>query len=143
MSTHTPVCSHRVYERRIWASHYCTKPVTVTRAGEAYCKIHDPEYIKAKYASKCWERVHGRLCGAPAAEASSSGFGRCAKHTEAATTAQRRLINAAPALLAALKDIAEIYHCESPGCMCIGGDDETCAGGIALAAIAQAKEREA
>ncbi len=54
-----------------------------------------------------------------------------------------KAVSSHDALLAALKDIAEQYKCETPGCMCIGGDDEYCVGATALAAVAATKEGEA
>ena len=35
----------------------------------------------------------------------------------------------------ALEDIAGSYHCETEGCLCIGGDTEKCVGGTAAAAL--------
>jgi len=39
-------CSAKVWGT--WHYHICTKPAIVERNGEWYCKIHDPEYIKAR-----------------------------------------------------------------------------------------------
>lgn len=41
-------------------SHQCEKRAVVTRNGKRYCKIHDPEYVKAKgeERTKRWEAQH-------------------------------------------------------------------------------------
>ncbi len=41
-------CQTRIYGNRDCFGHQCPKKPTVTRDGELYCKIHDPEYIKQK-----------------------------------------------------------------------------------------------
>lgn len=45
---YTKQCSARV-SRDDWGhTHQCEKKAIVERGGKPYCKIHDPEYIKAK-----------------------------------------------------------------------------------------------
>ena len=45
-------CSEEVRDSGRWPSyHRCPKKAVVERDGKAYCKIHDPEYIKAKNAA--------------------------------------------------------------------------------------------
>ena len=96
------VCSVTVYRSREGRSGQCGNPVKVEREGLPYCTIHDPQRSRAKEISKCWMRVRGRLCGRPAVE-TQYGYGRCAAHSRATVEAQRRLQEAAPALLAACK----------------------------------------
>ena len=100
-------CSERVSDAYSWHNHPCTKPVKVERDGKPYCTIHDPEHKKARIASKCYHRVSGAYCGKPAVE-TQYGYGLCAIHTNEYLDAQRRLQEAAPALLEALKDLANI-----------------------------------
>ena len=46
-------CQTTIYgDSDIWG-HQCRYTPTVTREGKVYCKIHDPEYIKAK--RKAWD----------------------------------------------------------------------------------------
>ena len=42
--------------------HQCEKRFTIIRDGKRYCKIHDPEYIKAKSSAntKKWEEEDAR-----------------------------------------------------------------------------------
>lgn len=39
-------CSQRVFDRTF--GYQCQKKAVIERDGKPYCKIHDPEYIKAK-----------------------------------------------------------------------------------------------
>ena len=44
-------CSARVYPTDRWGAFHpyqCNKKSVVVRDGKLYCKVHDPEYIKAK-----------------------------------------------------------------------------------------------
>jgi len=41
-------CSKTVYNAKGWYSYPCSKKFYIERDGKMYCKIHDPEYIKAK-----------------------------------------------------------------------------------------------
>lgn len=43
-----PQCCENVYDRDIWRYHQCLRKSIIERNGKFYCKIHDPEYIKAK-----------------------------------------------------------------------------------------------
>ena len=45
-------CSVKVLDAGGWHSFPCSKPITIERDGKPYCKIHDPEYIKAKDAKR-------------------------------------------------------------------------------------------
>jgi uncharacterized Zn finger protein (UPF0148 family) len=48
-------CSEKVFPSGLYGSFHgysCSKPATVERDGKWYCKIHDPEYVKAKDAKK-------------------------------------------------------------------------------------------
>lgn len=47
----TARCQTRVYAGT-FHGHQCHRKPIVTRDGKAYCKIHDPEYIKAKRATR-------------------------------------------------------------------------------------------
>ena len=42
-------CQRTIFEGR-GVNYQCTKKPTIERDGKLYCKIHDPEYIKAKQA---------------------------------------------------------------------------------------------
>lgn len=45
-------CQTRVYgDRDVYGHQCCNKPVA-TRDGKLYCRIHDPEYIKEKDATR-------------------------------------------------------------------------------------------
>jgi len=48
-------CSTRVTPNTPWAAfnqYQCTRRAVVERNGKAYCKRHDPEYIKQKVAER-------------------------------------------------------------------------------------------
>ncbi len=45
-------CQTRVYGNRDVFGHQCNNKVVVTRDGKFYCRIHDPEYIKQKDATR-------------------------------------------------------------------------------------------
>ncbi len=57
----TPQCCEMVYNRDIWHHHQCSKKSVVERNGKFYCKIHDPEHIKAK-EKKREERYNLESC---------------------------------------------------------------------------------
>ncbi|MFA4974910.1 MAG: hypothetical protein WC683_20090 [bacterium] len=44
--TDKPKCSERIF--RDYTHYPCQHPAVVERDGKWYCKIHDPEYVKAK-----------------------------------------------------------------------------------------------
>ena len=49
MFTKGEQCSERVSDGGRWPHYYrCTKKAVVERDAKHYCKVHDPEYIKAK-----------------------------------------------------------------------------------------------
>jgi len=53
-------CSEKVYPHEAWGSlypHRCPRIAVVQRNDDWYCKVHDPEYIKAKDAKQTaeWE----------------------------------------------------------------------------------------
>lgn len=41
-------CSEKVWDSTSWHSYPCSKKPIVEREGKMWCKIHDPEYKKAK-----------------------------------------------------------------------------------------------
>ncbi len=54
MFTKGEQCSERVSDGGRWPRYYqCTKKAVVERDAKHYCKIHDPEYIKAKRQAQC------------------------------------------------------------------------------------------
>lgn len=44
-------CQERVWDGK-WHYYQCSKKSVVSRDGKSYCKIHDPEYIKAMQAKR-------------------------------------------------------------------------------------------
>jgi hypothetical protein len=53
-------CSATVSDSQGWHRYQCNNEAKVERDGKSYCRIHDPEYIKAKrekrdlaYQAKC------------------------------------------------------------------------------------------
>ena len=47
MAVNNKTCEERV-SRDGWRWSQCSKKAVVVRGDKAYCKIHDPEYIKSK-----------------------------------------------------------------------------------------------
>ncbi len=54
-------CSERVWFDS-WRTSQCQRKATVERDGKWYCKIHDPEYIKAKH-TKRETKYQSECCG--------------------------------------------------------------------------------
>ena len=65
--------------------------------------------LKELWESTCYYVVHDEWCGEPAV-AVEYGHGRCAVHTTPYLEADRRLVDAAPALLAACKAALEASY---------------------------------
>ena len=61
MYTKGEVCSVTVFEERGWR-HQCQKKAVIERDRKHFCKIHDPEYQRAKFAERQakWEQDWGR-----------------------------------------------------------------------------------
>lgn len=128
----------------------CQKPATVVQSGKSYCTIHDPERRTKAAASKCYRRLYGRLCGQPAVEVDSVGYGLCAEHTDAALQTLARLGAHGPALLEAAKE-ASIYldrgsmhtgaYDGRPMCNWWNGNQCDCLQGKLRAVIAKAKNQ--
>lgn len=45
-------CEKRVWDSTGWHTYQCQKKSVVERDGHHFCKIHDPEYVKAKEEKK-------------------------------------------------------------------------------------------
>lgn len=68
MAVNKKQCSERVAPPGQWGSfqqHQCNKKAVVEREGKAYCKIHDPEYIKTKNEKRQakYEAGNCKQCG--------------------------------------------------------------------------------
>lgn len=45
-------CCEKVWGAGVWHTHQCKRKAVIEKDGKLYCKIHDPEYIKAKDKKK-------------------------------------------------------------------------------------------
>lgn len=54
-------CSVEVYESSTWRFYPCQKPASIKVDDKWYCKIHSPEYIKAK-AEKQEQKYQKNSC---------------------------------------------------------------------------------
>ncbi len=59
-------CIKRISEPPYYINrHQCSKKAVVVREGKPYCRVHDPDYIKAKYNKKFvdWDKAKCNNCG--------------------------------------------------------------------------------
>ena len=103
----TQQCQVRIRSRDPWdVGHHCSRRAVVTgKDGKGYCKLHDPERKeRRRKALTCiYGEAYGEKCGHPVVEVGRFGWGRCAEHTVARLAYTKRLHDAAPELLDALK----------------------------------------